>query len=251
MCGLAYRAHIHQGAGQERADALDVDGETALDLAVDDAVNHLVGCVCRFEVFPRLGALGFLTGQLGLAETVFHGFEGNLDFITDGQGALTRGIGELGTRNDAFGLQARVDGHPLVIDVDHHAGNDGTGLHVDSFQTFFKKFSERFAHYTLPVDNSGSIAYLTGCPAHPGQFILAGTAASAGKPGRSDRLIAISTKLRDVTAWTGLVRSRQASPFRTPQGSGWRCCRRQWHPLRGPVVTRHGCCRGRRVPLCP
>ena len=44
-----------------------------------------------------------------------------------------------------------MNGDPLVIYVDDNAGDDGAGLHVDGFQTLFKKFGERFAHYTLPV----------------------------------------------------------------------------------------------------
>ena len=94
-----------------------------------------MGC---FEIFPRFGALGLLAGQLGFAETVFNGFQRNLHFVTDGQAALAAGIEELVTGDNTFGLQARMDGDPLVIYVDYNTRDDCTGLHIDGFQTLFK-----------------------------------------------------------------------------------------------------------------
>jgi hypothetical protein len=41
--GVAHRAHIDEGAGQERADRAELDGEAALDLAVDHALDHVLG----------------------------------------------------------------------------------------------------------------------------------------------------------------------------------------------------------------
>ena len=90
------------------------------------------------EILPRFGALGLLAGQLGFAETVFHGFQRHLHFIANAQLALAAGVDELGTGDNTFGLQARMDGDPLVIYVDDHTGDDGAGLHIDGFQTLFK-----------------------------------------------------------------------------------------------------------------
>ena len=136
--GLAHRTHIHQGTRQERANSIDVDGKATLDLAVDDALDHLVRLVGSLEFFPRLGALGLFAGQLGFAETVFHGFQRHLDFVTDVQRALAARVSELGTGDDTFGLEARMDGDPLVIYIDDHTRDDGAGLHINGFQTLFK-----------------------------------------------------------------------------------------------------------------
>ena len=146
MCGFAHGTHVNQGARQERANGVDVDGKATLDLAVDNSGDNFVGLVCGFEVFPCLGALGLLAGQFGLAETVFNGLQRHLHFVADIECAVASRVGELRPGDNALGLQARVNGDPLVVDVDNHAGDDSARLHVDGFQTFFKKFSEGFAH---------------------------------------------------------------------------------------------------------
>jgi 16S rRNA G966 N2-methylase RsmD len=72
--------------------AVDVDGEAALDLAVDNALDHFLGGKRCLEFFPGLGALGLLARQLGLAEAVLDGFQRNLHLVADAQGALTGGV---------------------------------------------------------------------------------------------------------------------------------------------------------------
>ncbi|MNC27163.1 hypothetical protein D3C75_753260 [compost metagenome] len=146
MSGVAYRTHVNQRTRQECADAVDVHGETTLDLAVDDALDHFFGSERSFQNDPALGALGLLAGQLGLAEAIFHGVQRDVNFVTnlDGQFALL--IVELLDRDDALGLEAGMHGDPVTVDVDHDAGDDGTRLHVEGFKAFFKEFCEAFAH---------------------------------------------------------------------------------------------------------
>ena len=96
--------------------------------------------------FPGLGALGFFAGQLGFAETVFDGFQRNLHFVADVQLAVHHCVEELGTGDNTFGFQSSMDSDPVIIDIDDHAGDNGTGLHIDGFQTLFKEFGEAFAH---------------------------------------------------------------------------------------------------------
>ena len=62
--GVAHRAHIHQGTGQERADAVDVHGKAALDLAVDDALDHFVRLVGGFQSFQASARLAFSRDSL-------------------------------------------------------------------------------------------------------------------------------------------------------------------------------------------
>jgi hypothetical protein len=143
---VAHRPHIDQGAGQERADGVDVDGEAALDLAVDHALDHFLGGKRCLELFPYLGALGLLARELGLAEAVLDGFQRHLHLVADAQGALTGGVDKLGAGDDPLGLEPRVYGDPLVVDIDNNAGHDGAGLHVNGLEAFLKKFGERFAH---------------------------------------------------------------------------------------------------------
>ena len=58
--GIAHRAHVDQRTGQERADVLDVDGETALDLAGDAPGDGLVASCAFFQFVPDHRALGLL-----------------------------------------------------------------------------------------------------------------------------------------------------------------------------------------------
>jgi hypothetical protein len=143
---VAHRAHVHQRAGKEGADAVDIDGEATLDLALQEAWDLLLLLEGLFEDHPDFGAARLLTGQAGLAETVVDGLHGDLHLIADGEVEVAFFVEELGLGDDAFRLQAGVDGDPIVIDVDHGAGDDGARGHLDGLQTFFEQFREGFAH---------------------------------------------------------------------------------------------------------
>ena len=58
------RTDVDQRAGQERADAVDHDGQAALDLAGDVARDDEALLHRGFEVVPRLEALGLVARQL-------------------------------------------------------------------------------------------------------------------------------------------------------------------------------------------
>ncbi|EJT82823.1 hypothetical protein PPS11_43493 [Pseudomonas putida S11] len=88
MGGVAHRADINQGARQERTDAVNVDSEAALNLTVDNALDHFFGGESCFQNNPALGALGFFTGQLGFAKAVFDRVQRNVNFVTDLDGQL-------------------------------------------------------------------------------------------------------------------------------------------------------------------
>ena len=102
MRGLPDGTHVDQRTGQECANRVDVNGEATLDLAIDHAHHHFVGHVRCLKAFPGFCALGFLTGKLGLSETVLDGLQRHLYFITHAETALTVGIGKLIQGNDPF-----------------------------------------------------------------------------------------------------------------------------------------------------
>ena len=122
--GLTDRAHVDQRTGQERSDRFDIDGKAAFHLAVDHAHDHFVSDMSRLQTFPGLGALGFFARQLGLAETIFNGFQRDLHFITNIETALTVGVSKLIKGDHPLRLQTCVDSDPLVINVDHHSGHN-------------------------------------------------------------------------------------------------------------------------------
>ena len=131
MGHFAHGAHVHQGAGEEGPDAVDVDGETALNLALEEARNLLSPFEGLFQHHPDFGATGLLPGQAGFPKAIVHGFHGHLNLVADGQFEVSFLVDELGPGNHALGLQARVDRHPIFIDVDNGPRDNGTGLHLD------------------------------------------------------------------------------------------------------------------------
>ncbi len=144
--GVAHRTNVDQRAGQEGTDGVDVDSEAALDLAVDHALDDLFLLEGSFQHLPRFGTLGLLAGQAGFAEAVFHGFEGHVDLVTDGNGQFAAVVAELRGRDLTFGLQAGIDGDPVTFDVDDSSRDDRARLHVDVLERLFKQFSKAFAH---------------------------------------------------------------------------------------------------------
>lgn len=146
VSGITHRTDIDQGTWQERTDAVNVDSEAAFNLTVDNALDHFLSGESCFQDDPALGALGFFAGQLGFTKAIFNRVQRNVDFVTDLDGQLALFVEELLQRDDALGLQASVNGNPVAVDVDHDASDDGTRLHVQGFQAFFKKFCKAFAH---------------------------------------------------------------------------------------------------------
>jgi hypothetical protein len=127
-----------QGAGQERADGADVDGETALDLVADDADHGFVGFAGLLELFPGLGALGLVTRQAGLAVAVLDRVERDVDLVTNLDVDVTGIVAELVERNDAFALQAGVHDDEIRADLDDHALDDGARPHLGGDLTLFE-----------------------------------------------------------------------------------------------------------------
>src|SRR3546814_3922827 len=105
---IANRADVDQRTRKERADRADVDGETALDLAGDDADDRLFALEGLREALPGLDALGLLFREFGFAETVFDSFQRDFDFVADCNRDLAVDR-EFDQGNHAFGLQTRVD----------------------------------------------------------------------------------------------------------------------------------------------
>ena len=80
---VAHRAHVHLAARQERHGAVEVDGEAALDLVEDDALDLLLGVELLLEPGPALLAARLLARQHGLAERVLDALQVDLDGVAD------------------------------------------------------------------------------------------------------------------------------------------------------------------------
>ena len=143
---VAHRADIDQRTRQERADILELDGETALDATGDDTGDDL-GVVERLlEARPGAGALGLLTRQSGLAIAVFHGIQGDLNLVTGHNFDFTAFIAELIDGDHGLGLQANVHDHHVVADTDDQARQDHPRAHPLVGKALFEQFAKRFGH---------------------------------------------------------------------------------------------------------
>ena len=86
---FAFRAECHvpdarqPGNSQERADAVQLDGEATLHFAVDNTGYSLSFFVSFFQRDPSFVTLSFLTGQQGFTEAVFNSIQSNVNFVTN------------------------------------------------------------------------------------------------------------------------------------------------------------------------
>ena len=119
---VADGANLDLRAGQEGLDA-DVDGETTLDAGDDHALDGGLGVGGLFELVPHL-----VTQRLLVADEVAALRLLALDHHFDGVADLELGgavvVEHLLQRNESLGLEADIDHHVLVGDLDDGAGDD-------------------------------------------------------------------------------------------------------------------------------
>ena len=80
---VADRADVDLAARQEGHGAVEIDGEAALDLIEDDAVDLLVVLEGLFELDPALLAARLVARDDGFAERVLDALEIDLDLVAD------------------------------------------------------------------------------------------------------------------------------------------------------------------------
>src|SRR5437660_3020134 len=127
-CNVADRADVDLRARQEGHSTIEVDGEAALDLVEDDAVDLLVVLEGLLELAPALFAARLVARQHGFAERILDAVEEHLDFVTDLEIAFTAGAGKFAQSHAALGLQADVDDGHVLFNCDDLALDDGAFL---------------------------------------------------------------------------------------------------------------------------
>ncbi len=91
---VAHRADVDLAARQEGHGAVEVDGEAALDLVEDDALDLLVLLERLLELDPALLAARLVARHDGFAERVLDPLEIDLDLVADARGGIAAVIGE-------------------------------------------------------------------------------------------------------------------------------------------------------------
>ncbi len=130
---VTYRTHVNQGTWQERADAVQLDGEATLHFAVDNTGYSLSFFVGFFQRDPSFVTLSFLTGQQGFTEAVFNSIQSNVNFVTNLDFQLALGVFELLSRDGRLRFQTGVNQYDIFVDSNNDATNDGTRAGFDFF----------------------------------------------------------------------------------------------------------------------
>ena len=122
--GVLDRPHVDQRTGQEGAQAGNQHRQTALDLALHHTADDAAFVHRRFEIQPCGQTLGAVARQLGRAEAVLDGFDGDRDEIADLGFDFAGIVLEFLDRDQALGLEAGVHRHEIVVDGDDLGGDD-------------------------------------------------------------------------------------------------------------------------------
>jgi hypothetical protein len=143
---IAHRAHVHERAGQERAHEVDLDGEAALDAAVDEARDDLALLERGLETLPGAGTLRFLARQARLARAVLDTVERDFDVVANADFDLAAFVLELLGGNHRLGLEAGTHKYDVRPDFDHAAGEDLAGADPLTRQALFEQLRKTFGH---------------------------------------------------------------------------------------------------------
>ncbi len=139
---VADRTDVDLRARQEGNSAVEIDGETTLDLVEDDAFDAFAGFELLFQAAPALFAASLLARQNSFAERVFDAFDEDFDFVADLQRAVTCLGAEFLERNAAFDLQTDVDDGDVLFDGRDDALGNITFSEVVLCKGFFEEGRE-------------------------------------------------------------------------------------------------------------
>ena len=121
---VAHRADVDLAARQEGHGAVEIDGEAALDLVEDHALDLLVLLEGLLELDPALLAARLVARDDGFAERVLDALEIDLDLVADARRRVAAVIGEFLEGDAPFGLEADVDDGHVLFDRDDLALDD-------------------------------------------------------------------------------------------------------------------------------
>lgn len=142
--GVLHRADVDQGSGQEGAQPIDHDGETALDATGDHPFDDAAFFESLFEFVPSFQALGFLARQARFAVAVFQGLDRHVHEVADLDFELAAVVHEFFFGDVALGLQAGIDDHEVVVDADDLGGDHLPRRHFLQHEALLEEIGEAF-----------------------------------------------------------------------------------------------------------
>jgi hypothetical protein len=118
---VAHWANVDLAAGQERDCAAEVNGETTLDAAEDNAINAVARFEFAFKNVPRSFAAGTVTAEHGFAVHIFYAVNEDFNFVANLQVGFLAGHSEFTQRHTAFGFETHIDDSMVIIDCGYGA----------------------------------------------------------------------------------------------------------------------------------
>ena len=122
---IAHGADIDLRTRQERDGAVEIDGETALDLVEDDARDLLALLVQLFKPRPAFLALGLVSAEHRFSERILDALQVDFDGVADLEFAGLSADAEFLDGDAAFHFEADVDDRHVLLDADDLALDDG------------------------------------------------------------------------------------------------------------------------------
>src|SRR5262245_58908537 len=142
---VADRPDVDLAAWQKRDRPVEIDGEAALDLIEDDALDLFVAVEGLLQLAPAFLAARLVAREHSFAQRVLHPLEIDLDRIADLDVGLPARSRELAQRDASLGLGADVDDGEVLLDADDRSLDDGTLLRAALGEGLFEHFREIFA----------------------------------------------------------------------------------------------------------
>ena len=136
------RTRVEQRTRQEGADAVDEDGQAALDLAVDRAGDELARLERVLERKPRRETLGLVARQDGVAVAVLDRVDRDRNEVAGLHFEFALVVLELVDRNIGLRLEAGIDDDEAVLDADHFGGDDLAAAHLGALERVLEHRSE-------------------------------------------------------------------------------------------------------------
>jgi hypothetical protein len=137
--GVLDRTRIDQRTGEEGADAIDHDGQAALDLAGDQTLDQGAVGQGLVEIVPGGDALGLFAREARCAVAVFEHLDRDQDEIARLGFEFAAFIVEFLDGNHAFGLESGVDDHEVLVDANDFGRDDFTGTHFLALEAFLEQ----------------------------------------------------------------------------------------------------------------
>src|ERR1700736_4676872 len=119
---VAHRANLNLGAGQECLDA-DIDRKATLDAAQNHSLDRGLGVGCLFKLVPDLVTQRLIVANQVAALGLFT-FHNHFNGVTRIELGHTIDVQNLLEGDEPFGLQADIDDHVLIRDLDDRAGDN-------------------------------------------------------------------------------------------------------------------------------